>query len=185
MRLVSFVGVDAVPLEEEVVVLAGRMHAAVAQFVDAATAMDASLEWSGIGMLTCAHWLTVATGVDLWNTREALRVGHALVELPLIHAAFVAGRLSFDKVRALTHVATAEDERPGSGSRWRRRARSCRASAGSTADPSRSMTRTARRCNGRAVDLCRGGSTTTGCSPCTPRCHPRRVAWCSTPSNRQ
>jgi hypothetical protein len=102
--------VDGAPLEDEVVSSAGRMHAATAKFVDAATSMDASGDWSGIGMLTCAHWLTVATGVDLWNAREALRVGHALRDLPLIHAAFIEGSLSFDKVRALTHVATAEDE---------------------------------------------------------------------------
>ncbi|MBJ7595584.1 MAG: hypothetical protein JF886_12130 [Candidatus Dormibacteraeota bacterium] len=39
-----------------------------------------------------------------------VRVGHALRDLPLIHEAFAAGRLSFDKVRALTRVATAGDE---------------------------------------------------------------------------
>lgn len=41
---------------------------------------------------------------------ELVRIGHALRELPLIHQAFAAGRLSFDKVRVLTHVVTAVDE---------------------------------------------------------------------------
>ncbi len=69
-----------------------------------------SQEWAGIGLRSCAHWLTIATGIDLWNAREMLRVGHALRTLPLIHEAFAAGRLSFDKVRAMTHVAAANDE---------------------------------------------------------------------------
>ena len=178
--------VDAVPLEEEVVVLAGRMHAAVAQFVDAATAMDASLDWSGIGMLTCAHWLTVATGVDLWNAREALRVGHALARTA--HSSTLhSSKEDCPSTRSARSPTSRmpKMKRPGSSSQCRRPARSCRGSAGSTAAPSRSMTRTAQRCSGRAVGWCRGGSTTTGCSPCTPRCHPRRVAWCSTPSNRR
>jgi hypothetical protein len=97
-------------LDEEIVVLAGHLHAATARFVDGAVALDGSDRWAGIGMQSCAHWLTVATGVNLWMARETLRVGHALRELPLIHAAFAEGRLSFDKVRALTHVATAADE---------------------------------------------------------------------------
>jgi len=97
-------------LDVEVGALAGHLHAATAQFVDMAVAFDESDQWAGIGMQSCAHWLTIATGIALWNSREMLRVGYALRELPRIHAAFADGRLSFDKVRALTHVATNEDE---------------------------------------------------------------------------
>lgn len=97
-------------LDDQIGALAGHLHAATAQFVDIATAFDESDQWAAIGMQSCAHWLTVATGIDLWNTREMLRVGHAVRELPGIHAAFVEGRLSFDKIRALTRVATAADE---------------------------------------------------------------------------
>jgi hypothetical protein len=95
---------------EQVGALAGRLHAATAQFVDVAASFDESEQWAGIGLRSCAHWLTIATGIDLWNARETLRVGHALRTLPLIHEAFTAGRLSFDKVRALTRVATPEDQ---------------------------------------------------------------------------
>jgi hypothetical protein len=97
-------------LDEQIGALAGHLHAATAQFIDTAIAFDESDQWAGIGMQSCAHWLTVATGIDLWTAREMLRVGHALRELPRIHAAFAEGRLSFDKVRAVTHAATPADE---------------------------------------------------------------------------
>ena len=98
------------PLEEQIGVLAGQLHAATARFVDMVATFDDLQDWYGVGMRSCAHWVTIATGVDLWSAREMVRVGHALRDLPLIHEAFAAGRLSFDKVRALTRVATADDE---------------------------------------------------------------------------
>jgi Domain of unknown function (DUF222) len=97
-------------LDEQIGALAGHLHAATAQFIDTAIAFDESDQWAGIGMQSCTHWLTVATGIDLWTAREMLRVGHALRELPRLHAAFAEGRLSFDKVRAVTHAATPADE---------------------------------------------------------------------------
>ncbi len=138
-------------LENEIGGLAGHLHAATAHFVDRVTAFDESQQWAGIGLRNCAHWLTIATGIDLYNAREMLRVGHTLRVLPLIHEAFAAGRLSFDKVRAITHVATAEDEAlwlelavQASGAQL---ARICRAYRYALAvdDPERAARRRARR----------------------------------------
>jgi len=39
-----------------------------------------------------------------------VRAGHALKALPALHAAFADGRLSFDKIRAVTKVATPADD---------------------------------------------------------------------------
>jgi hypothetical protein len=62
-------------------------------------------------MRSCAHWLSINIGVDVYTGGEMVRAGHALAELPLLRAAFEDGRLSFDKIRAVTRVATpAEDE---------------------------------------------------------------------------
>jgi hypothetical protein len=97
-------------IEERISGAAASLHAATAQLVELATTFDDDAGWSGIGMRSCAHWLTIATGIDLWNAREVLRAGHALRTLPLIHEAFCNGQLSFDKVRALTRVASADDE---------------------------------------------------------------------------
>ncbi len=103
-------GVNKELLDEQIGVLAGHLHAATSRFVDMVATFDDSQDWYGVGMRSCAHWVTIATGVDLWTAREMVRVGHALRDLPLIHEAFAAGRLSFDKVRALTRVATSDDE---------------------------------------------------------------------------
>jgi uncharacterized protein YbjQ (UPF0145 family) len=61
-------------------------------------------------MRTCAHWLSINIGVDVWIGGELVRAGHALKTLPALHAAFADGRLSFDKIRAVTKVATPADD---------------------------------------------------------------------------
>ena len=138
-------------LDDEIGVLAGHLHAATASFVDMATAFDESKEWAGVGMRSCAHWLTIATGIDLGNAREMLRVGHALRELPHIRDAFATGQLSFDKVRALCWVARPDDEAlwvdlalEASGSQLATICRQFRRSI-ATDDPQRSAVQRARR----------------------------------------
>ena len=99
-----------VELEDRIGVLAARIHAATAELVDLAAHLDASGVWAASGMRSCAHWLSVHIGVDLFTGAELVRAGHALAALPALRAAFAAGRLSFDKIRALTRVATPADE---------------------------------------------------------------------------
>jgi hypothetical protein len=59
---------------------------------------------------SCAHWFKWKCGIDLGTARQKVRVAHALRCLPLVTEAFAAGRLSYSKVRALTRVATPENE---------------------------------------------------------------------------
>ena len=61
-------------------------------------------------MASCAHWLSWQCGLDLRTAHEHVRVARALRELPKVHAAFGQGRISFSKVRAVSRVATAENE---------------------------------------------------------------------------
>ena len=65
--------------------------------------------WSG-GFISCAHWLNWRTGLSLGAAREKVRVARALAKLPQISEAMRQGKLSYSKVRALTRVATAENE---------------------------------------------------------------------------
>ena len=51
------------------------------------------------------------TGIDLGAAREKVRVAKALPALPRISMALQHGQVSYAKVRALTRVATAENER--------------------------------------------------------------------------
>jgi hypothetical protein len=66
--------------------------------------------WSGAGMKSCAHWLNWKCGIDMGAAREKVRVAHALDTLPQISSALRAGRVSFSKVRAMTRVATPQNE---------------------------------------------------------------------------
>ena len=70
---------------------------------------DERLGWND-GFLSCAHWLHWRTGIDLGASREKVRVARALATLPRISWSMEHGQLSYAKVRALTRVATAENE---------------------------------------------------------------------------
>jgi len=90
--------------------LSAHYHAATAELVSRLVELDESRAWDGVGFRTCTHWLAIHTGFDQWTAGTMLRVGHALRELPKLAAGFDEGRLSFDKVRTLIHVATPADE---------------------------------------------------------------------------
>jgi hypothetical protein len=62
------------------------------------------------GVKTTAHWLSYRCGIALGAAREKVRVARALPDLPKIHAAFARGEVSFSKVRAVTRIATPDNE---------------------------------------------------------------------------
>lgn len=96
-------------LEAQIGQCAAQAHAAMARVAEAFAEYD-GLEFCD-GFRSSRHWLTVNAGFDLSTSADLLRVGSALTQLPLIAAAFKDGRLSFDKVRQVTTVATpATDE---------------------------------------------------------------------------
>ena len=64
----------------------------------------------GWGFRSTAHWLSWRTDMAPGTAREKVRVARALPELPLISAAMARGKLSFSKARALTRIATPENE---------------------------------------------------------------------------
>jgi len=90
--------------------LAARLHAAVYELLVLIRQFDASGGWSDAGALSCAHWLNWRIGLGLGAAREKVRVAHALAKLPLVSNAMQRGALSYSKVRALTRVATRENE---------------------------------------------------------------------------
>jgi len=98
-------------LEEEIVVLAAHIHAATHRLLTLVAEFDRRRGWEPGGHRSCAHWLAFRTGIDLGAAREKVRAARALVELPETSASMSRGELSFSKVRALSRVATAENER--------------------------------------------------------------------------
>lgn len=100
----------AVELQKRIGVLAARIHAATAELVQLSAELDADGSWADTGVRSCAHRLSINIGVDIWTGGEMVRAGHALETLPLWRAVFADGCLSFDKIRAVTKVATPDDD---------------------------------------------------------------------------
>ena len=61
-------------------------------------------------MLHCITHRLCACGIDTHTAREKVRVARALTELPLLSEALAKGELGYSKVRALTRIATPENE---------------------------------------------------------------------------
>ena len=97
-------------LEEEIVYLSAHLHAGEHRFLTLVAEYDRLRGWELGGHRSCAHWLAFRTGFDLGACRERVRAARALVKLPEISASMSRGQLSFSKVRALTRVATSENE---------------------------------------------------------------------------
>ena len=101
---------DLEDLEEEIVVLAAHLHAGDHRLLVLVAEFDRRRGWELGGHRTCAHWLAFRTGIDLGACRERMRAARALVDLPETSASMSRGELSFAAVRALTRVATPENE---------------------------------------------------------------------------
>ena len=100
---------DAEHLGDAIAELAARLHAATYDLLVLLRQFDEACWWNS-GFRSCAHWLHWRTGIDLGAAREKVRVAKALAVLPQISAAMQCGAVSYAKVRAVTRVATPENE---------------------------------------------------------------------------
>ena len=97
-------------LGDEIATLAAHIHAATYQLLVLLAEFDERGGWGGGGFRSCAHWLSWRTGIAAGAAREKVRTARALRTLPRVGAAMRAGELSFAKVRAITRVATPDNE---------------------------------------------------------------------------
>ena len=97
-------------LADKITTLAGQINAANYRFLKLIAEFDRRQAWSGYGLRSCAHWLNWKCGIAMNPAREKVRTARALENLPNINEAFEAGELSFSKVRAMTRIATVENE---------------------------------------------------------------------------
>jgi Domain of unknown function (DUF222)/HNH endonuclease len=98
-------------LEQEITLLAGQINAANHRLLRLIAEFDRRKAWSGGGTVrSCAHWLNWKCGIALGAAREKVRVAHCLETLTQIDRSFAAGEISYSKVRAMTRVATPENE---------------------------------------------------------------------------
>ncbi|MPZ17200.1 MAG: DUF222 domain-containing protein [Luteitalea sp.] len=97
-------------LGDAIAELSARIQAATYELLVLIREFDERACWNDGGCLSCAHWLSWRAGLDPGAAREKVRVARALARLPLISAAMERGELSYSKVRALTRIATPENE---------------------------------------------------------------------------
>ena len=99
---------DAV--EREITTLMGHLNAGEYRLLVLLAEFERRGGHVGIGLASCAHWLSWRCGIGLVAAREKVRVARALLGLPRVADAMRRGVLSYCKVRALTRIATAENE---------------------------------------------------------------------------
>ncbi len=101
---------DDDPLGDEIAELSAHIDAAIYRLLTLIRRYDEEGRWHQQGFRTCAHWLSWRTGLSLGPARERIRVARCLPSLPHISTALAKGQLSYSKVRAMTRMATAENE---------------------------------------------------------------------------
>ena len=97
-------------LVEAVTELAAHLNAAEHRLVELIAELDVRADRGRLGQVTTAQWLGFQCGIDSNTAREKVRVGRALRALPVLRACFARGEVSYSKVRALTRIATADNE---------------------------------------------------------------------------
>ena len=97
-------------LADKITTLAGQINAAEYRFLKMIAEFDRRVAWEGPGIRSCAYWLNWKCGIAMGAAREKVRAAKALDGLPEINAAFEKGELSYSKVRAMTRVATEQNE---------------------------------------------------------------------------
>ena len=97
-------------LEDQIVELAGHLNAANYRFLALLAEFDRRKGWNCGATQDCAHWLNWKCGINLGAAREKVRTARALEKLPQISAAMERGEISYSNVRAITRVATPENE---------------------------------------------------------------------------
>ena len=95
-------------LGDRIAELSARIQAATYELLVLIREFDAREGWDGC--VSCAQWLSWRAGLSPGAAREHVRVARALGKLPKLSDAMRRGKISYSKVRAVTRVATPENE---------------------------------------------------------------------------
>ena len=110
LRHLDFIPDDPAELRRAVTDMAGHINHADWRFIKLIAEMDRTRGWDERGYCNLGNWLDHRCGLGPCAARERIRIGRALARLPRIDAAFRDGILSYSKVRAITRVATRDNE---------------------------------------------------------------------------
>jgi hypothetical protein len=103
-------GPSLAQLDAAIAELSAHLDAATFRQLQLIAEFDRREGWALGGFVSCAHWLGVRIGIGEVAAREKVRVARALQHLPQISEALSRGQVSYSKVRALTRIATPENE---------------------------------------------------------------------------
>ncbi len=103
-------GLDVDSIEREIGQLAANIAAASCRWLLLVAEFDRRAAYLEQGFPCCARWLAWRCSLSVRTAFENVRVARALAGLPGITAAFLEGRLSYSKVRALTRIADPANE---------------------------------------------------------------------------
>ena len=101
-------GAQLARLGDRIAELSARIQAATHELLVLIREFDEQEGWDGC--LSCAQWLSWRAGLSPGAAREHVRVARALGKLPGLSDAMRRGKVSYSKVRAVTRVATPENE---------------------------------------------------------------------------
>ena len=102
---------DDVQLGREITLLSAQMNIANYRLLKLIAEFDIRGAWRCGGTVrSCAHWLSARCAMTIGAAREKVRVARQLAGLPEVEQAFSSGELSYSKVRAITRVATQQNE---------------------------------------------------------------------------
>ncbi len=101
-------GAQLARLGNRIAELSARIQAATYELLVLIREFDEQQGWDGC--LSCAQWLSWRAGLSPGAAREHVRVARALGKLPKLSDAMRSGKISYSKVRAVTRVATPENE---------------------------------------------------------------------------
>jgi hypothetical protein len=102
---------DPAQLGREITLLSAQINVASYRLLKLIADFDVLGGWRcGGAVRSCAHWLAAHCGMTIGAARERVRVARRLAGLPEVEQAFAVGELSYSKVRAITRVATPENE---------------------------------------------------------------------------
>ena len=104
------VAIDIDALGAQIAEMSAHIDAAMHRLLTAIREFDIASGWQVQGALSCAHWLAWRVGWDLRTARERVRVARKLAELPLVDEQLRIGAMSYSQARAISRVATAENE---------------------------------------------------------------------------
>lgn len=101
---------DTDSMAKQLRLLAHEIETRHADLVLLLAQFDEAEAWRASGAKHCVAWMNAELDICPSLARDTLRVAYALRDLPQITSLFRSGRLGWSKTRALTRVATSDNE---------------------------------------------------------------------------